>query len=107
MPKIAREHEDIEDALRVVWAKRVESGQSSVNSIQFALVLADTLKKLQVAPPNNKWYSDAFRNFDLDKDGWIEQSDVIDICVQYVNAYLQLNNSNYDERIEFPFCDQH
>ncbi|CAD7972817.1 unnamed protein product, partial [Amoebophrya sp. A25] len=91
MPKLARENEDVEDALRLVWTKRVGDSTGQANQQQFSTILSDALKKLSIAPPNAEWYTAAFQNFDLDKDGWISKSDVADICVQYVNAYLKLN----------------
>ncbi|CAD7935659.1 unnamed protein product [Amoebophrya sp. A120] len=94
MVKIIRDHESIEDAVRVIWAKRVvPPSLQKIPLATFILVLCDTLKKLQVAPPSQDWYQAAFRNFDQGNTGQITQGDVVDITVQYVNAYLQLNSS--------------
>lgn len=90
--KLQREHEDIEDALNIVWQKRVDPSVNAVTPTQFLPVLSDTLRRLNIPPPPSEWYFLAFRNFDLDSDGWIGQSDVLDICTQYVDAFVQLNN---------------
>ena len=74
-----REAEQIEDVCRTVWTKRVPPGTELVNPTQFVSVLSDCLRKLGISPPPSQWYYLAFRNFDLDSDGWINYQDVLEL----------------------------
>eukprot|EP00392_Amoebophrya_sp_AT5.2_P016670 g16959.t1 len=90
--KLYRGHEDVEDAVRIAWKRRCYGKKQA--SVELLLcTLTDALRALQFAPPSAEWFAAAHRNFDTDCDGLISFEDVMEIAVQFVNAYLQLNSS--------------
>lgn len=41
---------------------------------------------LNVTMPTDQWFSDAFTNFDIDKDGFLNFDELVEIVDQYVEA---------------------
>lgn len=65
----------------------------NVHCSQFQ-VLAESIRNMQMPPPPNKWYALAFDNFDLNRDGMISYTDVLEILTQYVDAFIEINNKD-------------